>query len=139
MVPCVRAVDTVDQAFAAVQEEDPTRTVVVEGGEAGCQDGGGNTRIREYRDRHVWIEATGPGTLVLADSWYPGWTAQVDGAAAEILKADVVYRAVTLGPGPHTITFDYDPGLPARLLPFSALIALGAGASLLFRRRAPPA
>lgn len=139
VVPCVRGVPGLEEAFAAVQEEDPRRTVVIEGGTSGCADAPptDDTRIREYRDRHVWIEASGPGTLVLADSWYPGWTATVDGAPVEIQKADVVYRGVPLGPGPHTVQFDYDPGLPARLLPLSAVLAIGAlGSLFLVRRRA---
>ena len=139
VVPCVRGVETVDQAFAAIQEEAPTRTVVLEGGASGCEEGGGaDTRIREYRNTHVWIEATGPGTLVLADSWYPGWTATVDGVPAPVEKADVVYRGVRLSPGPHTVMFDYDPGLPAKLLPLSLVLALGALGSVLMARRSSP-
>ncbi|MES2640391.1 MAG: hypothetical protein V4850_12940 [Myxococcota bacterium] len=65
-----------------------------------------------YADREVTVRASGPGTLVLADTWYPRWTATVDGVATEILRADVTVRAVPLSEGEHTVVFRFDPGVP---------------------------
>ena len=47
--------------------------------------------------------------LVLADTFYPGWQATLDGEAAEILRANYAFRAVALAPGEHTIVFRYAP------------------------------
>jgi hypothetical protein len=47
--------------------------------------------------------------LVLCDSYYPGWRAEVDGAKTEILKADYVFRAVPLPRGNHKIVFSFRP------------------------------
>jgi hypothetical protein len=49
------------------------------------------------------------GWLVLADSWYPGWKAAIDGVDTPIYSANVVFRAVWLPPGEHTVTFVYSP------------------------------
>jgi len=51
-----------------------------------------------------------PGYLVLADSWYPGWNATLDGRATPIYRANVLFRAVPLEPGTHTVVFEYRPG-----------------------------
>ena len=67
-----------------------------------------------------------PGYLVLADAFYPGWRATVDGEAAEILSANHAFRAVALDGGQHTVVFQYDP-LSFRL---GAWITLGS--ALLF-------
>lgn len=50
-----------------------------------------------------------PGTLVLADTWYPGWEATVDGERAELLRANHAFRAVKLDEGSHAIEMAYRP------------------------------
>ncbi len=64
-----------------------------------------------YRLNHVTIKTRqdGNGFLVLNDTYFPGWTVTVDGKEREILKANHYYRAVQLGPGEHTLEFDYFP------------------------------
>jgi hypothetical protein len=49
------------------------------------------------------------GYFVLADFFYPGWQATVDGQMAEILPANYVQRAVHLSSGDHTLIFSYRP------------------------------
>jgi uncharacterized membrane protein YfhO len=49
------------------------------------------------------------GYLVLADTYYPGWRAEVDGAETEILVANHAFRAVALELGKHTVVFEYAP------------------------------
>lgn len=133
VVPCVEAVADAEAAFAAVQEADPLRTVVIEGGTTGCADGAGAVREVRYTNQRVEIRATGPGTLVLADSWYPRWEATVDGAAVPIQRADVLFRGVPLPPGEHTVVFRFVPGLPGVLL-WPAGAALLAAVALAGRR-----
>ena len=76
--------------------------------------------------------------LVLTDSYYPGWTAEVDGKAADILRADYVFRAVPLSAGRHTVVFKFRP---ASFLLGAAVSCLGAaawsawGILLILRRR----
>ena len=60
-----------------------------------------------YRNTEIVIEvdAPGGGILVLNDVWHPWWRASVDGKPAEILKANVLFRAVVVPPGKHTVRF----------------------------------
>jgi hypothetical protein len=55
-------------------------------------------------------DATAPGYLMLADSYYPGWRATVDSAATPIFPADIAFRAVFVPAGRHVVRFVYRPG-----------------------------
>jgi Bacterial membrane protein YfhO len=56
------------------------------------------------------VTTEGPGLLVVADSWMPGWTARVDGRPVPILRGNHAQRVVPiLQPGRHTIAMDYWP------------------------------
>jgi hypothetical protein len=67
--------------------------------------------ITRYRNREVAITLTNPvaGHLVLTDSYFPGWTALVDGKPRRILLANYLVRAVALEPGTHEVVFRYQP------------------------------
>ncbi len=68
-------------------------------------------RIIEYKPERVVlsVQASADGYVVLADAWFPGWTARVDGVETPIRRADYVFRAVRVGPGDHQIEFTYLP------------------------------
>ena len=40
---------------------------------------------------------------------YPGWIAELDGRQTPILRADVLFRAVEVPAGRHTVVFRYAP------------------------------
>lgn len=86
-------------------------------------------------------DVTAPGYAVVLDAWAPGWSATVDGRAAAIERADLVARAVRVGPGARAIVFRYTP--PGFWLgaAISALAALNAILLLALTRtgRASPA
>jgi hypothetical protein len=48
-----------------------------------------------------------PGYLVLADLYYPGWQASIDGKPSEIYRANFAFRAVKIEPAQHTVLFSY--------------------------------
>ncbi|MFQ5858219.1 MAG: YfhO family protein [Anaerolineae bacterium] len=50
-----------------------------------------------------------PGYLVMSDVWYPGWRAQIDGAAAPVLRANYAFRAVPVPAGSHRVTLSFAP------------------------------
>ncbi len=68
-------------------------------------------RILRYANTAIEIEADAPtgGFLVLNDVWHPWWRATIDGRPTEILKANVLFRAVELEPGRHHVHFEFDP------------------------------
>jgi hypothetical protein len=68
-------------------------------------------KLLRYGTERIDIKATlpSPGYLVLTDAFYPGWQAQIDGAPAPILCADIYFRAVALDAGEHTVTYQYRP------------------------------
>ncbi len=71
----------------------------------------GRARIASYLNTEVVLEADSPdgGWVVLNDLWHPWWFAEVDGESAEILRANVLFRAVAVPPGRHAIRFRFRP------------------------------
>jgi Bacterial membrane protein YfhO len=97
-------------------------------------------KIVRYENQLVTVatSADSEGILVLADSYYPGWKAFVDGREEVIRRANLFFRAVPLAAGNHTVEFRYEPrsftvGLAISL---ATLVALGVVTTLLaFRTR----
>ena len=50
-----------------------------------------------------------PGVLVVTEAFDDGWSAEVDGRPAEVLRANGLFRAVRLGAGRHEVRFRYRP------------------------------
>jgi hypothetical protein len=96
---------------------DPRRTVLLEApplmlprsGDA--KAAAGKARILRYANTEIEVEAEAPegGFLVLNDAWHPWWRAEVDGRPVHILKANVLFRAVPVGPGIHRVHFTFAP------------------------------
>jgi hypothetical protein len=49
------------------------------------------------------------GLLYLAEHYYPGWIAELDGRPVQILKANGLNRAVVIPKGQHTLSLAYRP------------------------------
>jgi hypothetical protein len=97
---------------------DPRHTLLLEHAPAhppGGAAGDGTARIVKYANTEVTVdtESAFGGFLLLNDAWHPWWRAEVDGAPAPILKADVLFRAVQVEPGRHRIRFVFHPFLGA--------------------------
>lgn len=125
VVPAARHVDP-DEALAILADPafDPATTVLLERSASGIQHPASSIRYRlTLRDapNRVTIRAVldAAGYLVLADTWYPGWQATVDGAPASVLRANHAFRAVWLEAGEHVVEFVYRP----------RSVAVGAGLS----------
>jgi len=61
----------------------------------------------------TWIrieaECGAPSCLVLAQSWYPGWRARVNGIEAPLLRANASFVAVELPSGLSVVEIAYEP------------------------------
>jgi hypothetical protein len=135
VVSAARVVSSAHAARAALLLPgfDPRREVVLFGaaaaGAAEALDHPGEVRIREMRANRVRLDASlaRDGYVVLVDAWAPGWSATLDGAPVEILRANGIFRAVKVAGGRHTVELRYwPPGLTAGL----TLAGLAAAAML---------
>ena len=93
---------------------DPRQLVVLEEPAAVPGEGPGGTGVATIErydedDVAVAVEATAPAWLVLADTWFPGWSATVQGKPAAILRANVNFRAVRVPGGRSRVEFAYRP------------------------------
>ncbi|MCY4246408.1 MAG: YfhO family protein [Chloroflexi bacterium] len=57
------------------------------------------------------VNAPAPAYLVLADAWYPGWTATVNGEATPVYRANIMFRAVAVPAGESLVVFQFEPQL----------------------------
>ena len=104
-----------------------------------------SAKIARYENAQVMIRASldAAGILVLADSFYPGWNAYVDGKREEILRANLFFRAVALPAGEHIVEFRYEPrsfkiGLVISVTTIFALIVTTVICVLRKRRETAP-
>jgi hypothetical protein len=96
------------------QTDEPAGPVIVE------RDAGTRLVLRTSDRR--------PRLLVLADQWYPGWVARVDGRPTPIYRANYLVRAIEVPAGDHTILFSYEPAsyrLGRAISLLSLLVGLG--------------
>jgi uncharacterized membrane protein YfhO len=66
-----------------------------------------------------------PGYLLQREAWYPGWRARVDGVETPLVRADLLFRAVPLTAGEHTVEVFFDSGSFKRGALVSVLGLLG--------------
>ncbi len=115
-----------DPSLAVVLDREAPELDGVPGAPASFPD----AAIVRDRSTEVAVRASagaGGGYLVLLDSYDPYWRVDVDGRRAELLRANVLFRAVRLAPGAHDVRFTYRP-VPL----FAGLsVSLAAGLVLL--------
>jgi hypothetical protein len=125
---------------------DPTRSAVVETSRSLPVSGHSPipAHVDSYDDNRVVLTTTTsePGTLVVADAYYPGWQAEIDGTPASIYPVDVALRGVQVPAGTHHVTMQYLPqsieagalGVPAGVILFG-VGGWAVPAALRIRRR----
>jgi hypothetical protein len=100
----------------------------------------GSAQLVSYAPERIELEAqpSAPAVLFLADAYYSGWSATVDGNPTPVLPTNVAGRGVLLAPGEHRVIFAYrTPGLfPALVLSLAVLVLGGALGLLEAWRRA---
>lgn len=85
--------------------------------------------LLEYRPQvlRFAVECPEDGWLMVTDRWSAGWRATVNGRAAEVWGADLLFRAVQVGKGQNEIVFTYQPAMryPLLVLSWATLGAVG--------------
>lgn len=78
-------------------------------------------RVLEFSAERVRLraESSKPALIVIAQSYYHDWKPFVDGKPARLLRANVGFQAVEIGPGLHQVTLLYKD----RTLQIGALIS----------------
>ena len=96
---------------------------------------------RDDPDERVFeITADGDGWFILADAWFAGWSAFVDGQQVQLVRANGVCQVVFLHKGAHTVRFLYSPtSLKIGLAVSAAALAIYAAfcTALLARAKRP--
>jgi hypothetical protein len=95
-------------------EFDPRTTVLLEEPEAPAAPRSPQKSLVRFLadepDRVVLeVETDAPAYLVLADTWFPGWSATIDERPTAIYRANFFVRAVYVPDGRHVVKFLYRP------------------------------
>ena len=71
----------------------------------------GEAHVLEYTPARVRvdIDARQPAVLVLADAFYPGWHATLDGDPLELFPVYYAFRGAIVPAGEHTVVYEYNP------------------------------
>jgi hypothetical protein len=112
-----RPSESLDQSLALVaagSSADAQRRPVIEGSNAppqGAPPPASPATVREPSDTDLTVtfDARAPGQLVLHDTYYPGWKAELDGREVPIRPANAAFRAVAVPAGRHQVRFVYRP------------------------------
>jgi hypothetical protein len=130
--------DAAAPSLLAAADFVPGRSVVLASGSPTHAEG--SCALVEDRPERLRItcESSAPSYAVVADAWFPGWRATVDGAPAPIVRANLAMRAVPVPAGTSTVELGYHPrGLYASAIVSAlALLVVVALRVRAYRRRA---
>jgi len=91
---------------------DPRNKVVLETATPPNVGFGGGTVswVRRETDRiELAVDAKADSILVVTDTDYPGWVAEIDGVETPIYRANITFRAVAVPAGSHRIVMRFRP------------------------------
>ena len=77
----------------------------------GCAEDAGAVNVKQYNTLSVILQAAMncDGMVILADAYYPGWYATVDGKSTPTYEVDFTFRGVVVPKGTHEVAFHYRP------------------------------
>jgi hypothetical protein len=104
-----------ETAFAQMQDAAfaPSQTVLL-ANEAPALTGNadsGTVTLTAYAPEHIALEVTTahPAYLVLSEAYGPGWQATINSESTPIYRADILFRAIYIPAGTHTVNLSYTP------------------------------
>jgi hypothetical protein len=97
------------RAYAALVEASASEMSSVSKDPAGTSPGG--VEVLDYTPGYIRLRAKAvrPALMVVAESWYPGWRAALDGQPVNLLRANYLSQGVIVPQGTHTIELRYSP------------------------------
>jgi hypothetical protein len=132
-----RVADWKEAARLLAAGHDPHEVALVEGPVAGFPDSrepgrSGRAEIVRFSREEVAVRTTSErrALLVLAEAWYPGWQATIDGARAPCSPVNAWMRGVMVPAGAHEVRFRFRSrwlgwGVALSALGLGLLLALG--------------
>lgn len=113
-VPCAITAQSPEEALAMVMSAnyEAEQVLILEGKiQANCDTGQARLYNLESRSNRMRLNLTAesPGYVFIAQSYYPGWQAWVDGERVDLLRADYLFNAVQLSAGEHQLELVYRP------------------------------
>jgi hypothetical protein len=114
LVPQAEAYDSDDAIMAALRDPawNPEDTVILAGeiaesGERAMTRGEVRLIHDSPTEKRYQVTADGAAYFAISQTWYPGWTARIDGEAAELYRANLAFQAVFVPPGQHEVVLAY--------------------------------
>ncbi|WP_242352398.1 YfhO family protein [Anaeromyxobacter sp. SG64] len=107
----------------------------------------GGVRITSFAPERVVLDLDVPAgrgaVLASTERYAPGWSAEIDGAPAEVLRVNRWFRGAAVSAGRHRVVFQYQPRGWWPLVALSAIalvLSVVGGGALMVRnaRRQPP-
>ncbi|MEO1088174.1 MAG: hypothetical protein AAFY88_28410, partial [Acidobacteriota bacterium] len=95
----------------------------------------GEVEVLDRTPTRLEARVTGPGVLLRASRHDPRWRVLIDGETTPLLRANMLFQAVPVGPGEHRVVFEFAPSQSLFALSVLSRLGLLALAVAFFRRR----
>ncbi|MCL4338158.1 YfhO family protein [Patescibacteria group bacterium] len=109
-------ISTLDEFFNALENHKilTDRTVLIENKHLAVNNNPetlNNVKlIKSHDNQNIWkVYTENKGIFVISDTYYPGWSANVDGKSVQIAPVNLTQRGIPLEMGEHTVILRYEP------------------------------
>jgi hypothetical protein len=114
LVPTAKTFNSPDavEQFISAKDWDPAKVVAIETTDSiPSTTNAGTAKLSHETPQELAIDIDSPdgGMLVVADTYYPGWMATIDGNPTPIYRANLAFRTVIVPAGKHTVLMRYLP------------------------------
>ncbi len=127
---CVKPAANLEKASELLRaaDFDPSRCAILEPPAARLRPSSasepGEVSVISYKQARITVRVrtAADSMLVATDSWYPGWSATVDGRPAPLYAADAAFRGIAVPAGNHTVEMRFKPAV----IFYSAALSIAA-------------